>query len=66
MDEHLVKKIRLKYQGSPLETSRVTTLTLKQKGKKLLFEDDLIIQPSDEASQGTMLDTYGGETLPNR
>ena len=60
------KKIRLKYQGSPLETFKVPPLTLKQKGNKLLFDDDLILQPSNEVSQGIMLATHGGETLPDR
>ena len=66
MDEHPVKKIRLKYQCSRLESSKVPPLTLKQKGKKLMFEDDLVMQPSNEVSQDTMLVAHGGETLPDR
>ena len=66
MDERPMKKIRLKYQGSPLESSKVPPLTLKQKGKKLMFEDDLVMQRPDEVSHDTMLAAHGGETLLDR
>ena len=61
-----MKKIRLKYQGSPLEPPKVPPSILKQKGKKLMFDDDLDVHQSDEVSQDTMLATHGEETLSDR
>ena len=61
-----MKNIRLEYQSSPIETSKVHSLTLKQKGRKILFEDDLVMQASDEVSQEKLVAPHGGETLANR
>ena len=38
-DERHVKKIRLKYQSSSINTTKVPALTYTQKGKKLLLDD---------------------------
>ena len=65
-DERPVKIIRLKYQSSPIETSKVPPLTLKQKGKKLLFEDEFVRQLSNEVSQEKMVADHGGETLADK
>ena len=37
-----------------------------KKGKKLLFHEDNMEQPSDEVSQKKMVATIGGEDLPGR
>ena len=59
-------KIRLKYQNSPIETSKVLPLKHQQKGKKILFDDELVRQPSDEVNQGKTVAAHGGETLADK
>ena len=62
-DEYPVKKIRLKYQSSPINTTKVPALTYTEKGRKLLFHDDIVWQPLDKMSQDNIAVAHGGETL---
>ena len=52
-DERPLKKILIKYQSSPPETTKIPVVTYPNKGKKLMFEDEVVRQPSDEVSQKT-------------
>ena len=65
-EEHLVKMIRLKYQSSPLESERVPPQTQKHKGRQLVFEDEVVGQPSNEVSQDKILSPHRGESLIDR
>ena len=61
-----MKIIRIKYQSSPVETSKVPPHMHTHKGRQLLFDDDLVRQPFDEVSQEKIEATHGRETLANR
>ena len=61
-----IKKIRLKYQSSPRENPKLHVITYTQKGKKLLFDDEVGRQPSNEVSQMKMVRALGGETLADK
>ena len=61
MEERPLKRIRIKYQSSPPETTKIPVVTYPQKGKKLVFEDEVVRQPSDEVSQKTFVTAGGGE-----
>ena len=65
-DESVVKVIRIKYQSSPLESSKVPPHTQKHKQRQLVFEDDVVGQPSNEVSQDKIVAAHGGETLADR
>ena len=65
-NERPVKKIGLKHQSSPIDTTKVPPLTYMQKGKKLIIDDDLIWKPSDEVSREKIVVAHGGETLVDR
>ena len=62
-DERPVKIIRIKYQSSPIETSKVTPHMYKQKGRRSVFDDDLVRQPSNEVSKLPMVAGHGGGNL---
>ena len=64
--DRLVKKIKLKYQGSPVENPKQLVAHNVKKGKRLLFHEDNREQPFDEISQKKMVATTGGEDLPDR
>ena len=66
MTERPIKKIKLRYQGSPVATQNTNVLNIVKKGKKLLFNDDSKSQPSDEVSQKKKGADKGGEDLPDR
>ena len=66
MEERPLKKIRIKYQSSPPETTKIPVVTYPQKGKKLVFEDEVVRQPSDEVSQKTSVMAGGGEDQLDR
>ena len=61
-----MKIIPIKYQSFPLESSKVPPHTQKHKGRQLVFEDDVVGQPSDEVSQDKLVVAHGGETLADR
>ena len=65
-EERLVKMIRLKYQSSPLESDKVPPQTQKHKGRQLVFEDEVVGQPSDEVSHDKIVAAHGGESLADR
>ena len=65
-DERPVKIIRLKYQNSPLDSDKVPPQTQKHKGRQLVFEDEVVGQPSDEVSQDKIVAAHGGESLADR
>ena len=54
-------KIQIKYQSSPPETTKIPVVTYPQKGKKLVFEDEIVRQLSDKVSQKTSIMARGGE-----
>ena len=58
--------IRIKYQSSPLESNKVPPQTQKHKGRQLVFEDEVVGQPSDEVSQDKIVAAHGGESLADR
>ena len=47
-EERPMRVIRIKYKSSPLESNKVPPHTHKHKGRQLVFEDDVVEQPSDE------------------
>ena len=61
-----VKKIKLRYQNSPVEAPIQPITHNLKKGKKLLFHEDIREQPSGEVSQKKMIASVGGEDLPDR
>ena len=61
-----MKMIRIKYQSSPLESNKVPPQTQKHKGRQLVFEDEVVGQPSDEVSQDKIVVAHGGEPLADR
>ena len=65
-DERPIKKIRLKYQSSLGENTKLCIMSYTQKGKKLLFDDEVGRQPSNEVSQMKMVGTLGGEILDDK
>ena len=65
-EERPVKIIRLKYQNSPLDLDKVPPQTQKHKGRELVFEDEVVGQPSNEVSQDKIVSVQGGESLADR
>ena len=65
LSNRLVKKIKLKYQNSPVENPKQPVAHNVKKGKKLLFHEDIREQPSDKVRQKKMVATIGGEDLPD-
>ena len=63
ISDRLIKKIKLRYQGSPVENQKQPVAKNVKKGKKLLFHEDNRDQPSDEVSQKKMVAATGGEDL---
>ena len=64
--DRLVKKIKLKYQGSPVENLKQPVPHNVNKGKRLLFHKDNGEQLFDEVSQKKMVATTRGEELLDR
>ena len=62
-DERPVKIIRLKYNNSPLDSDKVPPQSQKNKGRQLVFDDEVVRQPSDEVSQDKKVAVHGGENL---
>ena len=65
LSDRPVKKIKLKYQGSPVENPKQLVAHNVKKGKRLFFHEDNREQLSDEDSQKKMATTIGGEDLPD-
>ena len=65
-DERPLKKILIKYQSSPPETTKIHVVTYPNKGKKLMFEDEVVRQPSDEVSQKTSSAAGGSDNHLDR
>ena len=62
-----VKKIKLRYQGSPMETQKQIVPQNIKKGKNLLFNEEPKSQPSaDDVNQKKILAASSGENLPDR
>ena len=61
-----MKKIKLRIQGSPIETQTLIALENMKRGKKLLFNEETKSQPPNEVSQKKLLAATGGEDLPDR
>ena len=59
-------KIKLRYQGSLVETQKQIVPQDMRKGKKLLFNEETKSQPSDKVGQKKLLGASGGEDLPDR
>ena len=66
LSDRPIKKIKLWYQGSPVETQKQVIAQNVKRGKKLLFNEENRAQPSHEVSQKKMLVAIGGEDLTNR
>ena len=62
-DERPLKKILIKYQSSPPKTTKIPVVTYPNKGKKLMFEDEVVRQLSDEVSQKTSSVAGGSDQL---
>ena len=65
-DERPIKKIRLKYQSSLGENTKLCIMSYTQKGKKLLFDDEVGRQPFDEFSQMKLVGASGRKTLVDK
>ena len=61
-----MKIIRIKYQSSPVETSKVPPHMHTHKGRQLLFDDDLVRKPSNEVSHEKIVAAHEGDTLGDR
>ena len=59
-----MKKIQMKYQSSPLESSKVPLHTQKHKGRQLVFEDEFVEHPFDEVGQEKIMVAHGGKPWP--
>ena len=53
-------------QIPPRKTSKVPSHTHTHKGRQLLFDDDLVRQPSNEVSHEKIVAAHEGDTLGNR
>ena len=65
-DERPVKIIRIRYNNSPLDSDKVAPQTQKNKGRQLVFDDEVVRQPSNEVSQDKKVAAHGGENLADR
>ena len=54
------------YQSTPRENSKFPVITYTQEGKKLLFDNEVNRQPSDEVIQMKMVGASGGKTLSDK
>ena len=67
LSDRLVKKIKLGYQVSLMETQKQIVPQNMKKGKKLLFNEEPKSQPSaDDVNQKKILAASSGENLPDR
>ena len=66
LSDRPVKKIKLRIQGSPIETQKQIVPQNMKRGKKLLFNEETKSQPPNEVSQKKLLAATGGEDLPDR
>ena len=65
-DQRPLKETQIKYQSSPPETTKIPVVTYPNKGKKLMFEDEVVRHSSDEVSQKTSSAARGSDDQLDR